>query len=425
MGITVACTGCRGRSWQVANSPSKTKLLASSLATVATVILTLLCKGMLTNNLDFRITVPDSITAQRGFCIHVPCSFTTPDWYKSSSEPLYGYWFRITDRQTNLEGTNIWVPGEFKASRDERQRFLKFHSTHMKLSGDPEKGDCSFTIINAGLDDWGQYHFRIDKGESYRYSFNPSSSQTHTNPQVVLTDLKKPKIIKPHEVIWEKPATFRCIAAEMCPGTKPQITWHTEPDIHPVYATSSWNTQQSNWSSTYGVDITFKPSLADDGIVLTCNIKYHFLKKAVHVATRLSFGYRPTASTILPNATCENEDQGRRCTCSFHCWPPPTLTWEVDGVTVTGNGSTSDMEVLHWAEGNAASSTLLWKGASIDHYDPFITCTATNPFGKQTVVILPGSNQTSEHHLPQTSPLSPVHANIYKSPRQADLGGLS
>ncbi|CAI5781180.1 sialic acid-binding Ig-like lectin 12 [Podarcis lilfordi] len=302
MGITVACTGCRGRSWQVANSPSKTKLLASSLATVATVILTLLCKGMLTNNLDFRITVPDSITAQRGFCIHVPCSFTTPDWYKSSSEPLYGYWFRITDRQTNLEGTNIWVPGEFKASRDERQRFLKFHSTHMKLSGDPEKGDCSFTIINAGLDDWGQYHFRIDKGESYRYSFNPSSSQTHTNPQVVLTD-------------------------------------------------------------------------------------------------------RPTASTILPNATCENEDQGRRCTCSFHCWPPPTLTWEVDGVTVTGNGSTSDMEVLHWAEGNAASSTLLWKGASIDHYDPFITCTATNPFGKQTVVILPGSNQTN-------GPLSPPYVKV-------------
>lgn len=88
---------------------------------------------MLTSNLDFRITVPDSITAQRGFCIHVPCSFTTPDWYKRSSEPLYGYWFRITDRQTNLEGTNIWVPGELKASNDERQRLLKLHSTHMKL----------------------------------------------------------------------------------------------------------------------------------------------------------------------------------------------------------------------------------------------------------------------------------------------------
>uniref|UniRef100_A0A8D0BCT0 Ig-like domain-containing protein n=1 Tax=Salvator merianae TaxID=96440 RepID=A0A8D0BCT0_SALMN len=228
--------------------------------------------------MEFTITVPKDISVQRGFCAHVPCSFTVPKRFMASSQPFYIYWFKIMNKQYYLFWVNVWVMG------------------HLMLTGNPDKGDCSFSIIYAGPQDAGRYYLRIDKGEGrYRHDFISSKHKSYSEVQVIITDLKKPNIEKPSNVIRGQPVTLSCVVPDTCSWKPPEITW---PKEEKPSATSRWSRQHSQWSWSHGVNMTFIPSLAEENASLTCHVRFPATRKTIQDTVHLTFARYGAVSVL-------------------------------------------------------------------------------------------------------------------------------
>ncbi|XP_026540353.1 fMet-Leu-Phe receptor-like [Notechis scutatus] len=220
--------------------------------------------------------------------------FTVPERYSESSEPLYIYWFKNVHKRYYLKWINIWVLGVLMISNDSRQRP---DPTNFKLIGDINNGNCSFSIDNAQLENTGRYYMRIDKGEAYRHTFLPS-----LNPQIVVTDMKKPVIWKPSSIIWGETINFSCVASNCCLKPKPQIIWSSKSSDWNI---SKWGKQISDGTWTYGANVSFVPILANEGLTLT----YSPQIMAIHICK-----YDDNSTTTV-------------CSCAFHSWPPPDIQW--------------------------------------------------------------------------------------------------
>nr|XP_020663111.1 sialic acid-binding Ig-like lectin 12 [Pogona vitticeps] len=386
------CPGLRLCSWETMQGEKSCQLESPSLkagdfvsspAKVTALVFLLLCKGVLTQRMNYTITVPKTVHVPRGFCVHVPCKFTTPERYKASAEPMYGYWFRIMRRRYYLIWTNLWVLGYLMATNDGRQ---KAQETHMKLTGDPALGDCSFSIIDAGLDDWGWYYFRIDKGEQYRYAFLSTRHDGHIHPHIVLTDLPTPTIQRPPEIIWGQPATFICEVPNVCSDNRARLLWPVESNS---FSKDPWSKEHSQWTWTYGVNVTFIPSLADEGKVLTCQLEYPAKGKLLQDSTRLDLGYKPEPINAFQNTKCSLKGHVLVCVCSFHSWPPPQILWNVDGKNLTENSTSEPLQVISWTKGNEVYSTLNWTGGHVQDNNHSITCIGANNFGHRIIDMFP------------------------------------
>ncbi|KAG8143404.1 hypothetical protein E2320_000615, partial [Naja naja] len=269
----------------------------------------------LTNSPDYSISVPEKSFVEINHCIDVPCRFTTPEWYSKSSEPLYIYWFKNVYKRYYLRWTNLWVLGVLMITNDSRQRP---DPTNFKLIGDINNGDCSFSIDNAQLENLGRYYLRIDKGEAYRHSFLPS-----LNPQIVVTDMTKPVIWKPSSIIWGETINFSCVASNCCLKPKPQILWSSKSSDWNI---SEWGIQISNWTWTYGTNLSFVPILANEGLILTCNLRYPDTRKETQNAVQLHMAYSPQVM-VIHICKYDNNSTTTVCSCAFHSWPPPEIQW--------------------------------------------------------------------------------------------------
>ncbi|KAH0631411.1 hypothetical protein JD844_005727 [Phrynosoma platyrhinos] len=341
----------------------------------------------------YTITVLDTIYVPLGFCVHVPCRFTTPNRYKRSSAPMYGYWFRIVRERYYLLWINIWAIGELMSTNDMRQNM---EETHMKLTGKPAQGDCSFSIINANYKDSGWYYFLIDKGgRKYRHTFMPTTVGNCTNPRVILTDLPKPKIQTPSEIVWGMPATFSCMTTNVCSKNYPQFFWPAETSDGSM---TPWKKAQSIWVQTSGIDATFIPSLADEGRRLTCRITYSAIRKTIENAIYLHMGYKPKLIHSSSHIDCLHEGQTHFCICSFNAWPPPKIQWNIYGENLTEDSRVEHLKVSSWGMGNDISSSLNWTGNLDEIRDHTVTCIATNPFGQESLKMIVLSDRKGEKH---------------------------
>ncbi|XP_034290809.1 sialic acid-binding Ig-like lectin 14 isoform X2 [Pantherophis guttatus] len=254
--------------------------------------LLLLYRGTLTIPPGYSISMPKKVLVEINHCTDVPCMFTTPERYSKSSAPFYIYWFKSIRKRYYLVWINMWVPGYLMVTNDLRQ---KAEITNFKLIGDPKNGDCSFSIANAQPVDSGKYYMRIDKGSGFRYAFESSAPQHHVNPQIVVRDVKKPMIWKPPSIIWGETIHFSCVASNSCLNPKPKILWSIKSNH---WNMSDWATQKSNWTWTYGTNLSFVPSLANEGLILACHLKYPASKKLIQNTVQLHMAYSPQIKVI-------------------------------------------------------------------------------------------------------------------------------
>ncbi|KAM6428844.1 sialic acid-binding Ig-like lectin 14 [Liasis olivaceus] len=336
-----------------------------------------LLQGTLTVSSDFSISVPKQVFVQQNLCADVPCKFTVPKWYSQSSSPFYIYWFKIVYKQYYLVWVNLWVLGDLMATNDLRQ---KADVTNIKLTGDPKKGDCSFSIANALLNDWGKYYLRIDKGEAFRYAFLPSDALHHIIPQIVVTDLKKPVIWKPSHVIWGEPVIFSCLVSDSCSKPKPQISWSFKSSNSTI---SYWAIQHSNWTWTYGINLSFIPSLPNEGLILTCYVRYPTLKKLIKNAIQLHMAHSPEVVVIHK---CQYNGSATICSCAFHSWPPPEIQWQMDMMNLTRKNISDHIKITSSTKGNIGISSLYLIG--MDTSSHTISCRGINPIGSSILKFL-------------------------------------
>uniref|UniRef100_A0A8D0HLY1 Ig-like domain-containing protein n=2 Tax=Sphenodon punctatus TaxID=8508 RepID=A0A8D0HLY1_SPHPU len=91
--------------------------------------------------------------------------------------------------------------------------------------------------------------------------------------------------------------------------------------------------------------------------------------------------YRPRPGTV--NSTCRQEGDGLHCTCSLRSQPRPQIQWQVEGETLAGNRSSGALQVISWAHGDEATSSLSWPGSQDGGRS--ILCVGSNPIGVHTL----------------------------------------
>ncbi|KAM9114225.1 sialic acid-binding Ig-like lectin 16 [Pangshura tecta] len=101
---------------------------------------------------------------------------------------------------------------------------------------------------------------------------------------------------------------------------------------------------------------------------------------------QLLVDYSPRPGTGL-NSSCQRQGPSVSCSCSLRSHPPPQLQWQVDGVSLAGNGSRGTLQVSSWAQGDEAVSTLSWTGSWDGGHQIF--CLGSNPHGFHILLLSP------------------------------------
>ncbi|XP_054854888.1 sialic acid-binding Ig-like lectin 5 [Eublepharis macularius] len=314
-------------SWKVLNPVS-----SSSIALIV-LIFASLYKGLLSQNTDYKLSVQDSVSVQRGLCVHIPCNFTYNAADRRNPQKLYGYWFR---------GSRYLV-----ATNDDKQRYPE---GHFKLTDDLEQGSCSFSILDAKSNDQGWYYFRIEDN-SFGYSYI-NYHQTHKKLQILITEFaEKPRILNSSAVLSGEEAVFTCSVLGPCSKMEPRFFWISRQIRH---ETPYWSHQQINGSWIYGSNFTFTPSLSDQGKELTCKVWYPNIWEYAENTFLLDIADPPKTVEISTNATNQEhlalclpdakrdvdsavarEGESIHLVCKADGRPDPTLSWRKGNKTLS------------------------------------------------------------------------------------------
>ncbi|KAL8219424.1 UNVERIFIED_CONTAM: hypothetical protein K2H54_024382 [Gekko kuhli] len=341
--------------------------------------------GSWSQNSEYNWTVPASVSVQRGLCVHIPCSFTYNQRDRTSPGTLYGYWFLNKDGYQHYFTRNPQHSsrGILVATNDERQEIRTSVENRFQFTGDPEEGNCSFSILNARSEDEGDYYFRIEDGY-LKYSYISSWLRTHTTLQVLVTGktfllmcfptvwwslvlqrwkpLEEPQLGATSVVLSGKEAVYTCLALGLCVKIDAKISWDSELKGN---GTSQWSQQHSNGSWTYGSNFTFTPSLNDQGKRLTCWVWYPNIWASVEKRIQLEVADPPKTVEISTNATdrghlglCSPAAQGDldsavvqegesiSLTCTAESRPNPTLSWRKRNKTLNSTRQGKDRVLL-------------------------------------------------------------------------------
>ncbi|XP_066230246.1 sialic acid-binding Ig-like lectin 5 isoform X1 [Saccopteryx leptura] len=325
---------------------------------VPLLLLPLLWGGSLQGQQDYWIRVQESVTVQKGLCVHVPCSFS----YEESSTPsqsILTYWYEKGANPKTASPVATNDPNK-PAKKEFQNRFLL---------ADPGTNNCSLSIRDARTSDSGTYFFRVERG-TVKYSYQKSMLSVQVT---ALTETPDIHILEPLEA--GRPTQLTCSLPGACEGGSPlTLSWVGD-------ALDSLNTQTLHSSV-----LTFTPRPQDHGSKVTCLV---VAVVETLVTTRktvqLNVSYAPrnltidisfrnvTVLKILQNTSSLPilEGEAVRLLCEADSNPPAELNWfrGSPALNATPISSTATLELPH--VGTAEEGEF--------------SCLARHPLGSQTL----------------------------------------
>ncbi|XP_075135296.1 sialic acid-binding Ig-like lectin 13 [Leptodactylus fuscus] len=247
----------------------------------------------------YRIETSESVTVQRGLCVHVPCSFTVPS-NKRLSINTKGIWRQVID------GTDV----------DAAEKNTHEHKTNGRffITGNVSSGDCSYYIEDPSFADSGTYYFRFEDG-SEKFTYR------RIWPSVTVTELKDKPTMSSPRLVEGKEVTMTCTSPGRCRNTTPQISWDGNmTDIRQ----KSYNVTYEDDSKTFQSNITFTPRRSDHRSSIYCRVIFKQDVATVETQT-LNVEYSPSM-----NITIEGVDTSDTTTVTVKDGDSITLKCIVD-----------------------------------------------------------------------------------------------
>ncbi|KAM4652818.1 sialic acid-binding Ig-like lectin 14 [Discoglossus pictus] len=213
----------------------------------------------------FQIQIPTTIIVQNGLCVHIPCTFTIPNFYILSTS-VQGLWYKNKEKlKVNADQRTFFKKRErTTVNTDYTSDVLVISNTSGRflLTGDLQKGDCSLRINDVQKEDQGYYRFRVED-HNLKFTF------LNVEPFLQVKDLTEPPEISPiKNLIAGEEVSLTCIPPGRCTGSMPLFfTW--EGSVIKEETDISYR-QFGNRTSK----VIFTPSEKDHNSSLTCKVIY-------------------------------------------------------------------------------------------------------------------------------------------------------
>ncbi|XP_052350150.1 sialic acid-binding Ig-like lectin 7 isoform X1 [Oncorhynchus keta] len=289
---------------------------------------------------------PAEITAEKGLCAVISCTFTHPDNIK----PTAAIWFKC--------------PTKGKCDKD---KIIMFHSKKPSqaqegykqrvslLETDLTKKNCSVIINDIRENDAGEYQCRLPSSHTYSKKVNITVSALTQKPSVLTPPLTE-----------GEPATLTCTAPGMCSGTPPNITWTwrgTGDNITELRdnITIQMREDLTTVTTTHFSTLTFTPSAKHHGTNVTCRVTFN---GRITTKKTLTMNVAHVKEPKISGCNTVREGDTMYLTCSDDSYPPSSsnITWSKKGTTALERN-------------NSGRATLIISNMTREHAGEYV-CTA-------------------------------------------------
>ncbi|XP_029593416.1 uncharacterized protein LOC115177071 isoform X2 [Salmo trutta] len=283
---------------------------------------------------------PAEITAEKGLCALISCTFNPPD---------------------NIESTTAI---RLKCSKDKN---IIFHSKNLSkaheaykqrvslLETDLRKGNCSVIINDIRENDAGEYQCGMLRPFTHAQKMN-----------ITVTALtQKPSVLTPALTEGES-ATLTCTAPGICSGTPPNITWTwrgTGDNITELRDNTTIQMREDLTidTTTHFSTLTFTPSAKHHGTNVTCLVTFN---GSITTKKTLTMNVAHVKKPTISGCNTVREGDTLNLTCSVDSYPPSSsnITWGKNGTTAL-------------EQNNSGLATLIISNMTREHAGEYV-CTA-------------------------------------------------
>ncbi|XP_043936433.1 myelin-associated glycoprotein-like [Protopterus annectens] len=293
---------------------------------ISTVLQGFLCE-------EWSAWYPRSVTALRGHCVVIPCTFTYPGRRRGDNEfDIAWYYYRKAGYPTVYH-------------RNHPKNVIDYFKGRTYPYGNPGEKECSLVIDGIKEEDEMDYYVWIDPG-TVKYNFYERTVN------VKLTDnFPDPYIENFPEFIEGTPVNIKCTIVHTCPFHSPRLRWTISGNVQ------EGNTKYTENSWKYSSVLRFTPSSAQHGQHLQCHCDSPRTR-----ASNYKTIYVKQKPVILSNSICNFQQAYVSCTCMARGYPLPTAVWTVGDQTIsssngvfTVSSSSSDMSSTSTLNGKLES----------------------------------------------------------------------
>ncbi|XP_014263695.3 sialic acid-binding Ig-like lectin 16 isoform X3 [Maylandia zebra] len=300
---------------------------------------------------QYCIALSETLTAEAGLCVVIPCSFATgfgftPKhivWYKCEAYSRCDY-----DHQIIFH------------SKDNIHVQYGFEGRVSLLEPDIRQNNCSIIINDLKESDSGLYRIRVN-GELNRREDGFASIQRTT---VSVEGLSQKPRVKIPTLTEGQQATLTCVAPGLCSGSVPEITWTwsgaggTESYI--TGSSTSFRTKTlTAFTQRHISTLTFNSSAEHHNTNVTCKIRFAG-EKITEAGSTLKVNH--VKEVNITGGTNVKEGETLNLICSVESFPPSLIMWSKLGSDIT----------LHNDTGSATLSII---NATTEHSGQYV-CTA-------------------------------------------------
>ncbi|XP_042168234.1 uncharacterized protein LOC112223834 isoform X2 [Oncorhynchus tshawytscha] len=264
----------------------------------------------------WTITVsPAEITAEKGLCAVISCTFTHPDNIK----PTAAVWFKCpTKGKCDEDKIRIFHLKEPSKAHDGYEQRVSL------LETDLTKKNCSVIINDIRENDAGEYQFRLPNSNTYPKKVKITVSALTQKPSVLTPPLTE-----------GEPATLTCTAPGMCSGTPPNITWTwrgTGDNITELRDNITIQEREdlTTVTTTHFSTLTFTPSAEHHNMMVTCQVTF---QKKYQIEETVTLNVTYVKDPQITGNEMVKEDGTLDLTCSVDSYPPSDITWSKNGTS--------------------------------------------------------------------------------------------
>ncbi|XP_069802869.1 uncharacterized protein [Dendropsophus ebraccatus] len=301
----------------------------------------------------YTIQVSPSVSVQEGLCVTIPCTFTADN--RNTFSNTTGYWRRIPPNTEYTVATNN------KSSDVKKPNFY--------LTGNPDSGDCTLTITDAGREDEGVYYFRFaeSKESLVRYSYyrEVTTTITVTDPPITVTWEINGKKDDKTDIINVAEGSSVILRCSVLSDLTHNVTWtYRKNKILQQGTGKELEVRLENMTMAHTGTYTCSVTNKCGEISRNINITVQYRPKNMEIMISSSKDKERPAS---PQVTI-NENETMTLTCRADGNPPSTVVWVRGGddneTSITSNSGLS-------AEINVTSSEadvyqcLAWNGLGL------------------------------------------------------------